>query len=153
MRRPRKALVVHRDGTWNSARQAQSTDVARIADVIAPEDAAGRWRIVYCHDRVGTTRYERLRGGLSGIGLSRMVEDAHLPRLDRERLPCPLPEVEIMGPSRRSVAETVAEHVRLHPGRRRADALHAYADGGRRTVPVRRAADVVLDAPIVAGAR
>ncbi|MQA97593.1 MAG: DUF2235 domain-containing protein [Streptosporangiales bacterium] len=77
-----KRLVVCCDGTWNTADQAIAgracpTNVAKIALSIATQDSAGLYQRVYYHSGVGTSRWERLRGGAFGIGLSHNVFDAY----------------------------------------------------------------------------
>jgi uncharacterized protein (DUF2235 family) len=77
-----KRLIVCCDGTWNTADQAEDghpcpTNVTKIALSMAPEDSAGGRQCVYYHSGVGTSRWERLRGGAFGVGLSRNVFDAY----------------------------------------------------------------------------
>lgn len=77
-----KRLVVCCDGTWNTADQGAAgrpcpTNVTKIALSIASQDGAGVRQRVYYHPGVGTTRWERLRGGAFGFGLSRNVFDAY----------------------------------------------------------------------------
>jgi len=77
-----KRLIVCCDGTWNTADQAASgrpcpTNVTKIALSVAPLDAGGLVQRVYYHPGVGTSRWERLRGGAFGFGLSRNVRDAY----------------------------------------------------------------------------
>lgn len=77
-----KRLIVCCDGTWNTADQAMAgrpcpTNVTKLALSIAPEDSAGVRQCVYYHPGVGTSPWERLRGGAFGLGLSRNVFDAY----------------------------------------------------------------------------
>ncbi len=77
-----KRLIVCCDGTWNTADQAIAgrpcpTNVTKLALSIAPEDSAGVRQGVYYHSGVGTSRWERLRGGAFGVGLGRNVFDAY----------------------------------------------------------------------------
>ncbi|MFD7702880.1 DUF2235 domain-containing protein [Streptomyces caelestis] len=72
-----KRLVVCCDGTWNVADQPSKTNVAKVALSVRPGFAAGREQRVYYHSGVGTHRWERLRGGAFGVGLSRNVVDAY----------------------------------------------------------------------------
>ncbi|MBD2892675.1 hypothetical protein amrb99_15870 [Actinomadura sp. RB99] len=77
-----KRLVVCCDGTWNVADQATAgrpspTNITKIALSVAPEDSAGVEQRVYYHSGVGTTRWERLRGGAFGLGLAGNVFDAY----------------------------------------------------------------------------
>ena len=77
-----KRLIVCCDGTWNTADQAiagnpSPTNVTKLALSIASEDSSGVRQCVYYHSGVGTSRWERLRGGAFGAGLSRNVFDAY----------------------------------------------------------------------------
>jgi len=77
-----KRLIVCCDGTWNTADQAIAgqpcpTNVTKLALSIAPQDTAGVRQYVYYHRGVGTSRWQRLRGGAFGFGLSRNVLDAY----------------------------------------------------------------------------
>ena len=77
-----KRLIVCCDGTWNTADQAQDghscpTNVTKLALAVASEDSAGERQHVYYHRGVGTSRWDRLRGGAFGVGLSRNVLDAY----------------------------------------------------------------------------
>jgi uncharacterized protein (DUF2235 family) len=72
-----KRLIVCCDGTWNTAGQRSPTNVSRIHDAIAPLAADGTEQRVFYHDGVGTNRWERIRGGAFGFGLSRNVCDAY----------------------------------------------------------------------------
>src|SRR5512142_1433437 len=77
-----KRLIVCCDGTWNTADQAIAgqpcpTNVTKIALSVASEDFAGVRQCVYYHRGVGTSQWERLRGGAFGFGLARNVFDAY----------------------------------------------------------------------------
>ena len=72
-----KRLVVCCDGTWNFADQPSKTNVAKVALSVLPGSAAGKEQRVYYHSGVGTQRWDRLRGGAFGAGLSRNVVDAY----------------------------------------------------------------------------
>src|SRR5687768_3222241 len=72
-----KRLVVCCDGTWNFADQPSKTNVAKVALSVRPTSAAGKEQRVYYHSGVGTHRWERLRGGAFGVGLSRNIVDAY----------------------------------------------------------------------------
>ncbi|MGW3729364.1 DUF2235 domain-containing protein [Streptomyces sp. NPDC000851] len=72
-----KRLVVCCDGTWNFADQPSKTNVTKVALSVRPGSAAGKDQRVYYHRGVGTHRWERLRGGAFGVGLSRNVIDAY----------------------------------------------------------------------------
>ncbi|MFF0159919.1 DUF2235 domain-containing protein [Streptomyces sp. NPDC005263] len=72
-----KRLVICCDGTWNLADQPSKTNVAKVALAVRRRSAVGTEQRVYYHDGVGTRRFERLRGGAFGVGLSRNVTDAY----------------------------------------------------------------------------
>lgn len=77
-----KRLVVCCDGTWNTpdqhSRGAPSpTNVTKLALAIAPRDPTGREQRMFYHRGVGTSRYERVRGGAFGLGLARDVRDTY----------------------------------------------------------------------------
>lgn len=72
-----KCLVVCCDGTWNSPDQQSPTNVTKIALAIAPTDNSGREQRTFYHLGVGTNRWERIRGGAFGVGLSRDVRDTY----------------------------------------------------------------------------
>ncbi len=77
-----KRLVVCCDGTWNTPDQRSGdtgtpTNVTKIALAVAPQDDNGREQRTFYHRGVGTNRWERIRGGAFGAGLSRDVRDAY----------------------------------------------------------------------------
>ncbi|MFD8387066.1 DUF2235 domain-containing protein [Streptomyces sp. NPDC059679] len=77
-----KRLIVCCDGTWNTADQVEDrlpcpTNVTKLALAVAAEDTAGNRQCVYYHRGVGTSRWDRLRGGAFGAGLSGNVLDAY----------------------------------------------------------------------------
>ncbi len=77
-----RRLVLCCDGTWNTPDQAMRgrpcpTNVTKLALEIADHDPAGDEQHVYYHRGVGTRRWERLRGGAFGMGLSRDVLDVY----------------------------------------------------------------------------
>ncbi|MET7599025.1 DUF2235 domain-containing protein [Streptomyces sp. NPDC004082] len=72
-----KRLVVCCDGTWNYADQPSKTNVAKVALSVRQGSAVGKDQRVYYHSGVGTDRWERLRGGAFGVGLSRNVAEAY----------------------------------------------------------------------------
>ena len=69
-----KRLVVCCDGTWNrpDQRSGSPTNVAKLALGLASEDS-GTPQLVFYQRGVGTRRFEHLRGGALGFGLSRNV--------------------------------------------------------------------------------
>jgi uncharacterized protein (DUF2235 family) len=77
-----KRLVMCCDGTWNTpdqstAGQARPTNVTKIALALSGEDGHGVEQRVFYQRGVGTERWERLRGGALGFGLSRDVRDTY----------------------------------------------------------------------------
>lgn len=77
-----KRLIVCCDGTWNtpdarSGDRPTPTNVTKVALAIAAQDRDGREQRVFYHPGVGTRRWERLRGGAFGFGLSRNVRDTY----------------------------------------------------------------------------
>ena len=72
-----KRLVLCCDGTWNSPDQKSPTNVTKLALAIAPVDAMGGEQRIFYHCGLGTNRWERIRGGAFGFGLSRNVRDAY----------------------------------------------------------------------------
>lgn len=75
-------LVVCCDGTWNTPDQmigtvARPTNVTKLALSITPTDVAGTRQCVYYHQGVGTSRWDHIRGGAFGAGLSANVLDAY----------------------------------------------------------------------------
>ena len=74
----RKRIVVCCDGTWNTANQTRGgvacpTNVAKIKAAVAEQDADGVRQVALYQPGVGTNRWERLRGGAFGVGLSRNI--------------------------------------------------------------------------------
>lgn len=72
-----KRLVLCCDGTWNRPDQKDPTNVTKVALSIAPADSTGREQRTFYHRGVGTDKWERIRGGAFGVGLSRNVRDAY----------------------------------------------------------------------------
>jgi uncharacterized protein (DUF2235 family) len=77
-----KRLIVCCDGTWNRPDHidqgvAAPTNVAKVALALADEDGAGNRQLLYYHAGVGTSRSDRLLGGMFGVGLSRNVQDCY----------------------------------------------------------------------------
>jgi uncharacterized protein (DUF2235 family) len=72
-----KRLVVCCDGTWNTPDQQSPTNVTKVALAMAPQGHDGREQRTYYRLGVGTNRWERIRGGAFGFGLSRDVRDAY----------------------------------------------------------------------------
>ena len=65
-------LALFFDGTWQQAHQLRPTNVALLHGLVAP--AARR----YYDPGVGTGRFDRIRGGVAGVGLAQNVLDAYV---------------------------------------------------------------------------
>ena len=72
-----KRLIVCCDGTWNTADAPAPTNVTKVALAISPTGRDGVQQRVFYHPGVGTKRWERVRGGAFGFGLSRNVRDTY----------------------------------------------------------------------------
>jgi uncharacterized protein (DUF2235 family) len=77
-----KRLVVCCDGTWNRPDQVHGgvvapTNVTKLALGLAREDQWGNPQLLHYERGVGTGRWERLRGGAFGLGLSRNVRSCY----------------------------------------------------------------------------
>src|SRR6266540_1375162 len=72
-----KRLVLCCDGTWNTAEQKSPTNVTKLYNALAREDAAGNEQRPFYHVGVGVKPSERIRGGAFGFGLSRNVKDTY----------------------------------------------------------------------------
>lgn len=71
-----KRLVLCCDGTWNTPDQDHPTNVTKLALAVA--DAGGRkTQLAYYQPGVGTSRWERIRGGVFGMGLSQDVTEVY----------------------------------------------------------------------------
>jgi uncharacterized protein (DUF2235 family) len=77
-----KRLIVCCDGTWNRPDQiegglAAPTNVAKIALAVLRDGQDGVPQLLHYHPGVGTRRWERLRGGAFGFGISRNVRECY----------------------------------------------------------------------------
>jgi uncharacterized protein (DUF2235 family) len=77
-----KRLVICCDGTWNTPDQVRGgapapTNVAKVALAVAREDVIGQEQRTFYHRGVGTGRWDRVRGGMVGAGLSDNVREAY----------------------------------------------------------------------------
>jgi uncharacterized protein (DUF2235 family) len=77
-----KRLVVCCDGTWDSPDERSGgtstpTNVTKIALAIAPEDYSGQEQRTFYHLGVGTSRRQRIIGGVFGFGVSRAVRETY----------------------------------------------------------------------------
>jgi hypothetical protein len=77
-----KRLVVCCDGTWNRPDQlaggvAAPTNVTKVALAVVREDTMATGQLLHYEAGVGTRRFERIRGGAFGLGLSRNVRHCY----------------------------------------------------------------------------
>ncbi len=66
------------DGTWNSDDATSPTNVVKTVQALAPATAGRTGQVRYYDRGVGTGRFDRVRGGVFGLGLARNVELAYL---------------------------------------------------------------------------
>lgn len=74
----RRNIVLCFDGTWNREDGAWPTNVVRTSRAVAPSTDSGVVQLCYYDRGVGTGRFDRLRGGVIGLGLARNVEEAYV---------------------------------------------------------------------------
>ena len=77
-----KRLVVCCDGTWQrpdhlDRGKVEPSNVAKMALAVKPRSADNTLQPMYYHPGVGTGRWDRVRGGAFGVGLSRNIRDAY----------------------------------------------------------------------------
>lgn len=77
-----KRIVICADGTWNTPDQKDEgvispTNVARLAMSVAHFAGDGWRQMLYYDSGVGTHWYDRIRGGISGVGISRNILKAY----------------------------------------------------------------------------
>lgn len=72
-----KRLIMCCDGTWNTAGQKCPTNVVKLYNAIAERSDDGTEQRRFYHPGVGTKKWERIRGGAFGFGLSRNVQDTY----------------------------------------------------------------------------
>jgi uncharacterized protein (DUF2235 family) len=78
-----KRLVVFCDGTWNRADQPALTNVSKLREAVDESKGAAVRQHVHYEPGVGTNRWDRLRGGAFGVGLSRNVRRCYQFLVDR----------------------------------------------------------------------
>ncbi len=71
-----KRIVICADGTWNSPEAEHGSHVIRLARGIAPEDADGTPQVVFYDWGIGADQ-DRLKGGLTGVGIDKNIQDAY----------------------------------------------------------------------------
>lgn len=77
-----KRIVICCDGTWNTPDQTDEgvispTNAAKVAMCVASLAGDGRRQLLYYDSGVGTRWYDRIRGGISGAGISRNILQAY----------------------------------------------------------------------------
>lgn len=75
-----KRLVFCFDGTWNKIDTPNPTNVLLTAESVLPFDTKGASKaaqLIYYHQGVGTAKWDRVRGGLFGLGLLENLADAY----------------------------------------------------------------------------
>ena len=73
----KKRLVVLCDGTWNRADAPAVTNVCKLREAVDDSEGAPVRQHVHYEPGVGTRRWERMRGGAFGVGLSRNVQECY----------------------------------------------------------------------------
>ena len=71
-------IVLCFDGTWNRDDGEQPTNVVKTSRALAPRTASGVEQLRYYDRGVGTGRFDRVRGGVLGLGLALNVEQAYV---------------------------------------------------------------------------
>lgn len=71
-----KRIVICSDGTWNDPEDEIPTNVLRLARAIKPQDAQGVQQVVFYDWGVGSY-YSSVRGGTSGLGMMKNVQDGY----------------------------------------------------------------------------
>ena len=71
-----KRIVICADGTWNDPQDEYPTNVLRVARAISPLAADGRQQVVFYDWGVGSY-YATVRGGASGLGIMKNIQDAY----------------------------------------------------------------------------
>ena len=71
-----KNIIICSDGTWQSPESDTSTHVLRLAEGIAPEDAAGNKQVVFYDWGVGSEG-DKFSGGITGKGIDKNIQDCY----------------------------------------------------------------------------
>ena len=75
-------LAIFLDGTWND--EGSKTNVHSVYESVAPRDLDGNAQHAYYDSGVGTGKFDKIRGGALGRGLSKNVRDAYSWILEHE---------------------------------------------------------------------
>jgi uncharacterized protein (DUF2235 family) len=73
----KKRLVFNFDGTWNRLDAPCPTNVVLTAESVLPLDSQGVAQLNYYDQGVGTGKWDRIRGGVFGMGLMDNLADAY----------------------------------------------------------------------------
>jgi uncharacterized protein (DUF2235 family) len=76
MKARNKRIVVLCDGTWNDPEDEHPTNVLRMSRAIRPVSSKGEKQVVFYDWGVGSY-YERVRGGASGLGIMKNIQDGY----------------------------------------------------------------------------
>jgi len=74
---PPKRLVICFDGTWNRLDARTPTNVVLTGESVVPLAPDGKTQAIFYDEGVGTSRFERLSGGMFGAGLIDKLGDAY----------------------------------------------------------------------------
>lgn len=74
---PHKRLIFCFDGTWNKLDAATPTNVVITAESVLPMADDGIAQAIFYDQGVGTNRFDRLRGGVFGMGIVDKLGDAY----------------------------------------------------------------------------
>jgi uncharacterized protein (DUF2235 family) len=140
-----KRLAVFCDGTWNREDAPAVTNVCKLREAVDESEGAAIRQHVHYEAGVGTQRWERIRGGAFGVGLSRNVRACYRWLIDHYE---PGDELFFFGFSRgaftaRSVAGLVRNSgiLRREHGDRANDAYRLYRSRKPEDAPSEQAAD------------
>jgi uncharacterized protein (DUF2235 family) len=125
-----KRIIICEDGTWNVPDRKDGdeicpSNVARVALAVAPEDSQGIEQVVRYHPGVGTGRWDRIRGGAFGWGLSRHVQEAYRSIVELYE---PGDEIYLFGFSRGAFTARSTAGLIRNSGVLRRDNLHKVGD-------------------------
>jgi uncharacterized protein (DUF2235 family) len=72
----KKRIVICSDGTWNDPEDKNPTNVLRIARAVKPIASGGVKQVVFYDWGVGSY-YAKVRGGISGLGMMKNIQDGY----------------------------------------------------------------------------
>ena len=71
-----KNIIICSDGTWQSPESDSTTHVLRLAEGVAPVDAAGNKQVVFYDWGIGSSG-DRFTGGITGKGIDKNIQDCY----------------------------------------------------------------------------